>query len=64
VGSEEIQVLIFFYLGDFLPKPLTFSETSVRGLLIMRRLYQGGIDAERSLLLVASLERVLLLFLV
>jgi hypothetical protein len=30
-----------------------FNEVNVRGLLIMRRLAQGGTDAERSLLLVA-----------
>jgi len=47
--------LISFCVEEFLPKPLTFNEVSVRGLLIMRRLAQGGTDAKRSLLLVAPL---------
>jgi hypothetical protein len=33
---EEIQERMSFCLGEFLPKPLTFKEAIVRGLLFMR----------------------------
>jgi hypothetical protein len=33
---EEIQEWISFCLGEFFPKPLTFKEATVKGLLFMR----------------------------
>ncbi len=46
---EEIQEHISFCLGEFLPKPLTFKEATVSGLLFMRWLVQGRLNADRFL---------------
>ncbi len=34
--KEEIQEQIYFCLGEFFPRPFTFKEATVRGLLFMR----------------------------
>jgi hypothetical protein len=36
--KEEIQERISFCLGELLPKPLTFKEATMRGLLFMKGL--------------------------
>jgi hypothetical protein len=58
------QVLIVFCFGEFFLSLLTFNEARVRGFLIMNELIHGGACVKRSLLLAASLEGVLFLFLI
>jgi hypothetical protein len=49
-------------LGEFLLKPLTFKEATVRGLLFMRWLVYGGLSANWSLWQEAPLGAVFILF--